>query len=89
MKVNNEIAQAIVAECMSAMDDTHVVDAIVSLHNGGTGKDAQIVAECLKRIMPSMTPDEYRRAASDVLRWYVEGDCLNCVDVTGWGICEH
>jgi hypothetical protein len=77
MKVNNEIAQAIVAECMSAMDDTHVVDAIVSLHNGDTGKDAQIAAECLKRVMPDITPADYRKAASDVLRWYVDGDDLD------------
>lgn len=80
--MNNEIAQAIVAECMSAMNDSSVVDAIVMLHNGETrDKDAQIVAECLTRVMPDITPDDYQKVATDVLRWYVDGDCLDCEDI--------
>jgi hypothetical protein len=90
MKVNNEIAQAIVAEMHASAAVEDAVDMLARLHNGETrGKRSEIAAECLKRVMPDITPDEYKKVASDVLRWYVDGDCLayECSSLNM--ICPH
>jgi len=89
MRVNNEIAEQIVLECQASWSEP-VEDLLVSLHEQDGTKGAQIAAECLKRVMPDITPGEYKKVASDVLRWYVEGDCLDCEsDAPRGTFCSH
>jgi hypothetical protein len=78
MKVNNEIAEDIVVEMHSAWDEP-AVDMLESLRDQDGTQTAQIAAECLKRVLPNITTDEYVQVATDVLRWYVDGDDLDYV----------
>jgi hypothetical protein len=81
MKMNNEIAQAIIDEMDSSLPASvdMTEDALAALHNQDGTRGAQIAAECLQRIMPNITAAEHVQAASDVLRWYVDGDDLDYV----------
>lgn len=89
MKLNNEIAEDIIVELKSSVEEDIVSDVLVSLREQDDTWGAQIAAECLKRVLPSITADEHVQVATDVLRWYVDGECLDCEDVDGWGICKH
>jgi hypothetical protein len=88
--VTNAIAEQIVAEIHSSGDLVYGagIDMLVSLHNRDDTRGAEIAVECLRRVLPNITADEHHAVVSDVLR-YVDGDCLDCVDVNGWGICKH
>jgi hypothetical protein len=90
MKVNNEIARDLVAEIRSSIDDKRFTsDVLVSLRDRDGTRGAQIAAECLQRVLPNITADEHVQVATDVLRWYVDGDCLDgCGDVPHVD-CKH
>ena len=82
MKVTNSIAQAVIDELKSSLDydQDDVSYALVSLHEQDDTQHAQIAAECLQRVVPNITAGEHVQVATDVLRWYADGDDLDYND---------
>jgi hypothetical protein len=66
MKVTNQLARDIVAEVRSSIDDKRFTDDVITsfINQDGT-KGAQIVAECLQRVMPNITADGHVQAVTD------------------------
>lgn len=93
MKVTNAIAQAVEDELDSSLPALGMVEyALVALHERDDkhgNRDAQIAAEALKRVMPDITPGEYVKVVSDILRWYCDGDCLDCTPDMRDRLCSH
>jgi hypothetical protein len=86
MMITNEIAEQIVAELQSSLDTSSdtvldATDALVAITCKDKNKPAQIAAECLQRVLPTIDTHEYIQVATDVLRWHAFGDDLDDDDV--------